>query len=665
MTDPITRARKRRLSMLCLILGLGLVLLWGGLKLYRVVRPARSLLSRLEEAQALAGSAGQVGWQSLDAAWLGEMVHGTRADYLALKAEAEPWLWLTAAAGWVPVYGPDLVIVPQLVEMGDAGTEAAVLLADGLLPIMESLQGSAPSINAVVIELANAQPELVAAAIELDQIAVTRSDIPAGPYSPLVEKLLSLLDEYLPLAQTGLGWAQVVPEVMGLNEPRTYLVIAQNEDEVRPTGGFISSVGLLTVSGGELSDLAFEDSYLVDDWKNNPYPELPVPFQQIMGDGIWLFRDANWSPDWPTSARQAISLYQIGRDAQIDGVVAVNQRAVQMLVGLLEPLDVGESSDPVTAGNVLEFMREAYFHPAEGAPDEWAWYRKAFIGALAATMQEKLLADLGSIDLVALLGTVRAVLDQKHVLIYFPEPGLQAAVRDSGWGGALRNSPGDFLMVVDANMGFNKVAPSILQQIEYRVSLADPAVPEAQVRLTYTHLGAPRDQECDHQPYYDESVTSYHDLLDRCYWDYVRVYPPPGATPLTGSRHPLPGRYLTSGRDWSGEMVVEHEFAGRLSLANFLLLGWGESQTVQFSYRLPPSVITSSGEGLYRYQLLVQKQPGTIGTPLLVVVQLPPGADLVAAAPPVIQSGDEVVYEVDLVTDQELAIEWAMKKMRK
>ncbi len=662
MTDSTTPARKRRLSLLFLTVGLGLVLLWVGLKLYRVARPARSLLSRFEEAQLLAESAGEVGWQSLDAEWLGEMVHGTRADYLVLKEEAEPWLWLAAAAGWLPVYGPDLVIVPQLVEMGDAGTEAAVLLADGLFPIMETLQGSAPSINAMVIALADARSELAAAAMQLDQIAVTRSDIPAGPYSPLVERLLSMLDDYLPLAQTGLGWAQVMPEVMGLNEPRTYLVIAQNEDEVRPTGGFISSAGLLTVSGGELSDLAFEDSYLVDDWRNNPYPELPVPFQQIMGDGIWLFRDANWSPDWPTSARQAISLYQIGRDGQIDGVVAVNQRAVQMLVGLLEPLDVGESSDPVTAGNVLEFMREAYFHPAEGAPDEWVWYRKAFIGALAAAMQDKLLGDLGSIDVFALLGTVRAVLDQKHLLIYYPEPELQAAVQDSGWGGALGNAPGDFLMVADANMGYNKVAPSIRQQIEYRVSLADPSIPEAQVRLIYTHLGAPRSQECDHQPYYDESVTSYHDLMDRCYWDYVRVYPPPGATPLSGSLHPVPGRYLTSSRDWSGEMVVEHELTGRLSLANFLLLAWGESQTVQFSYRLPPSVITSAGEGLHRYQLLVQKQPGTIGTPLLVVVQLPPGADLVAAVPSVIQSGDEVVFEVDLVTDQELAIEWAIEK---
>jgi hypothetical protein len=574
---------------------------------------------------------------------------------VALRAEIRLWLWLAPAFRWLPAYGPDLALAPQLVEIGDAGTEASVVLTDAFLPLWEPYRAGNLSIADLAMGLADARSSLAEAERLLGRIGAAREEIPPGDYLPITQQALGKLDEFVPTVQMGLRSAQIIPNISGMDSPRTYLLIAQNEDEIRPTGGFISSAGVLTVDRGEIAGLSFEDSYAVDDWANHPYPRLPLPFQQIMGDGIWLFRDANWSPDWPSAARQAADLYQIGRGLSPDGVIAIDQRAVQLLVGSLAPLQLREDLEPVTAQNVRDIMRQAWFNPSEGEAGQWMQYRKAFIGELAGAMLEKLLSDPGSVDLSALVTAVRTALDEKHLLLYFEEPGLAELVHEAGWDGAMRPFPADYLMVVDANMGFNKATAIIQQGVEYNVSLGE--VPQGRVTLTYTHLGEPLDEPCRHEPFYDSSVAGYSDLVNRCYWDYVRVFPAGGAEPLWGTQHPLSGEFLTSREDWPGEVVVTEE-GGRLSLANLFLLERGASQEVAFWYSLPGSVVSAAGDR-WRYRLLVQKQPGTVGHALSVVVQLPAGATVLATTPAALRSGDRVAFDLTLTTDQEIVVEWS------
>jgi hypothetical protein len=639
--------------LLLLLTGLALVLLWGGFKAYRLVKLARSFQARFE---AISESGLLDDWQQLDSAWASEMVHGMRSDFVALKEEVQLWLWVAPVFRWLPAYGSDLALAPQLVQMGDAGTEAAVLLTDALLPMWDLYRAGDLSIAGLATGLADARSQLETAEALLARIAAARGAIPPGDYSPVTEQALSKLDELLPVAQAGLRGAQLVPAAMGVDGPRTYLLIAENEDEIRPTGGFISSAGVLILERGDIVGLSFEDSYAVDDWVNHPYPPLPMPFQQIMGEGIWLFRDANWSPDWPSSARQAAALYQIGRGLSFDGVIAIDQRAVQLLVGPLEPLQLRDGSEPVTARNIRDFMQEAWFSPTEGEAAQWMEYRKAFIGELAAAMQQKLLSDSSSVDLSALVAAVRTALDQRHILLYFEDAGLAELVHEARWDGAMRSFAGDYLMVVDANMGFNKATAAVQQGIEYDVSLVD--IPQGKVTLTYTHLGHPLDEPCRHEPFYDSSVTGYADLVNRCYWDYVRVYPAAAAEPLGGTQHPLSREFLTSREDWPGEMVVTQELEGRLSLANLVLLDRGAAQEVAFWYRLPPSVVTAVGDR-WCYRLLVQKQPGTVGHALHVMVQLPPGVTLLSTTPAASRSGDRLTFDLSLTTDQEMAVEWS------
>jgi hypothetical protein len=103
-----------------------------------------------------------------------------------------------------------------------------------------------------------------------------------GPLHPRLESLLAQVDQLLPLAQAGLQAAQVAPALLGQDGPRTYLILAQNNHELRPTGGFISGAGFVRLAGGQITELKLSDSYSVDNWQQ-PHP--PAPGSPERADG--------------------------------------------------------------------------------------------------------------------------------------------------------------------------------------------------------------------------------------------------------------------------------------------------------------------------------------------------------------------------------------------
>ena len=73
-----------------------------------------------------------------------------------------------------------------------------------------------------------------------------RAEIDAETLSAQLAKQVNRFDKGLPLLKMALDFAPAVPSLLGVDEPRTYLIIAQNNDELRATGGFISGVGTVT-----------------------------------------------------------------------------------------------------------------------------------------------------------------------------------------------------------------------------------------------------------------------------------------------------------------------------------------------------------------------------------------------------------------------------------
>jgi len=229
-------ARKRR----CIAAGLvaavivAVITVWG----IGVARVARALLGNVREARALVAEPGDIGFEAA-----GQLLLDVRANVLALDRRAG---WLVPPAGglgWVPKVGPLLAQAPAAMELADSLTAVGVLMWRDLQPVVRLYeQGVGPAdlvpdaARALVIDQ-GVKSELAARAASACEVL----DPAAVPDQYSDE--LQMVCDLTPLMASGLRAVDALPRMLGLDRPRTYLVLALNEDELRPGGGFITGVG--------------------------------------------------------------------------------------------------------------------------------------------------------------------------------------------------------------------------------------------------------------------------------------------------------------------------------------------------------------------------------------------------------------------------------------
>jgi hypothetical protein len=407
----------------------------------------------------------------------------------------------------------------------------------------------------------------------------------------------------LSIGEVGARLTPSLPWLLGMDGPRTYLVLIQNSHELRATGGFIAAVGRVSVERGRLIAFDFADSYRFFS-EQSTYPPAPKPMQDHMRIPLLVLRDANWSPDFPTTAQVARALYAQETGVKVDGVFTIDIDAVKRLVGALGALDVPGATEPITGENVDEQVIRFWEQPvgtdstiAAGMNTEWFGQRKDFIPAIARVALDRIQG--GDANYGALLEAVQAAMDARSIQVWVNNPQVQSVMAEAQWDGGLHPQAGaDYLAVVDTNMGYNKVDAAIERSLGYSVTWPEgpgqPAV--ATVSLSYTHPITTPDPGCDPSPRYG---TAYADMIARCYFNYVRVFAPIGSELLAAKG--VDGESIVSRRGERGT----HEFAG------FFVLPPSSVQQVTFTYRLPAEITPDN------YQLLLQRQSGTKPLPVM------------------------------------------------
>jgi hypothetical protein len=511
------------------------------------------------------------------------------------------------------------------------------------------------SLGELLPTLAAAGPALQEASVALDRTAAARgalaAAVPAEQLPWRVQQLLTVADAWLPLGQSGLRLAPHLPALLGADGPRRYLIMAQNEDELRATGGFITGAGLVTVENGRIADLHFRDSSDVDNIAAKPYDFPPQPLYDFMGLEIFVFRDANYWPDFPTSARKAMDLYAYGLDLEpLDGAIAIDQEFLRLLVEAIGPVPIPNSEQVINANNLLQMLREARDIQEGQEVGEWVLNRKAFLGGFAAAIRAKVETEFGSLDLPKLARNMATAADRRHLSIYLRDPDAAAALAATGWDGRLPAAPpGDFLMAVDTNVGYNKVNLLVERALAYEVNLGSQ--PTATLNVLYSHTGEPQDEPCFQGVTEEfEQAMAYLALADKCYWNYLRVYAPGGSVLQSSSSHTVPGATLFNGRTWEGAAQTVAEQPGLTTFANFMLLPRASELAATFQYQLPGGVVQTE-DGATVYRLTIFKQPGTRPEQLTVLVALPTGATLLAASLPTQIEGGRLMMNTTLETN--------------
>jgi hypothetical protein len=592
------------------------------------------------------------------------LVHQTYLDLAALRHEIKPFYGLIDGLTWLPGIGGDVSAAPSLLEMGVSLTNAGDILVTALQPVLAAgLNGQTPKeelIQVAVQALAEAGPAFERAQAAVVEAQAYRRQIQAERLSPRLARQIERLDQLWPLADPAFRFGPLAPDLLGAEGPQTYMIIAQNNDELRATGGFISSVGLLTIDQGRIAGLAFEDSYAIDDF-SHPYPDPPSPLYDYMLSEIWVFRDANWSPDFPTSARAMIDLYHVSRQAKIDGVIAVDQIALQQIVEALEPVSVPNWTEPATGENVIELIRQSWspgedfagYNAEIGWDPEWMASRKSFVSDLTGTIRQRIETSPGTVNWPKLAAAMLAILDERHGQIWLANDAAQTLIRKYGWDGSIREADQDFLMVVDTNMGFNKVNAVTKTALVYEVRLAEGQAAEATLRINHDNPG---DSEgiCSQVARYGNS---YRDIINRCFWNYLRVYAPTGAQLLDATPHETPAEFLWRKRAEPAQVQELPTEGGKTVWGTFFMVPAQGNLETLFHYSLPDRIISRQGNTA-RYRLLVQKQAGTPANELQVIIHLPAQRRLIGATPqPVEATADgQVIFKLSLQHDQEIEV---------
>jgi len=632
--------------------------IWLALSLYRAVTAIRSLLESKQRVELILDS----GLMRANPLELNDLATSVREDILTLRSAVGPAANLFPLLSWFPKFGPLLANGRELLELADLGSEAGLYAMRAVTPALTAIQStnmeSTGPIPAVARSLESSSADFEKASEALRELRGVREEITVtGAWPGEIQSIMSRLDNALPAAQEALILGQVLPELLGSDGQQTYLLLAQNEDELRPTGGFISGAGILVIEDGNILSIDFENANLVDDWANKPYGFPPLPFYEFMGMDIFLFRDANFWPDFPTSAETTMQLYTYGQDVPLNGIIAFNQKFVQLLLEATGPIHIPELDITVNSDNVIEAMRQEW-GPSDGQAD-WIQQRKAFMGPFANGFISQITGDLLSMDIRKIGESVHTAVGQRDLQLYMRDPSVAQSLAEAGWDGRLTVIPNqDYLMLVETNLGFNKANAAVDRSVSYEVTLDERGLRSAFLTIDYSHTGDIASQECFHGTTYS-SVTQYEDLIADCYWNYLRVLVPAGSQLSDASNHPVPAEQLLVDQSWNGKArPFDEPDSGYAYFDNFLLLPTGQTTLVTFSYLLP-GVVTSEQGGVAHYHLAVDKQSGTGSQPLMVTVNLPPGSEFIASNPePTSISEQTLIYEVELTKGYQIDVQY-------
>ena len=253
---------------------------------------------------------------------------------------------------------------------------------------------------------------------------------------PIIEELLS--DAY--------RYTDFLEGVIGVDEHKKYLILFNNYSELRPTGGFPGTYGVISFSNGEMENLFVDDIYNLDgQLKRKIIP--PKQLQHITS--TWGMRDAAWFVDFPTSARKVMSFFTEEAGYEIDGVIALNPDVISHLLKTIGPIEMPEYGLTLTADNFLvNIQEEVEYGDNRTQP-------KTIVMDFTPRLLEKLYSA-SSEQWVEIFKELMKNLEEKDIVFYFEDRDLENFAIEENFGGEIKQTDGDYLTVNFSNIKGSK-----------------------------------------------------------------------------------------------------------------------------------------------------------------------------------------------------------------
>jgi len=425
-------------------------------------------------------------------------------------------------------------------------------------------------------------------------------------------------------------------KLLGDKHPHRYLILLQNNNEIRPTGGFIGSYAILDLNEGYIEKLETYDVYDLDGSYGGV---IPPPEEFLTFTGNWRFRDSNYSPDFPTSAQKARWFLEKEGGPTVDTVIAINQGLLKDLLEITGPVQVGNFGklDSSNYNLLLSFIIEGKVW-GEQDPKH---ILKVFIPAFKeAIIKEE--------HISAVTSKLYRAIQQKHIMAYSSDEEIQALFEALSLSGAVHKSSEDedYLSVINIATGGTKSEQFMDEQIYHDTEITQDGKIFDTVTVKRTHL-------------WNNSIyVEWKRILSKYGFDYMpdniidilgrgenkvstRIYVPDGSTLIESDGADVVTKY-------DKDLKKTYFFTKLHTKA-------GETSQVSIKYKLPFTLDFSPAS---TYKLIVEKQPGSHGSIFTKTLFTDEDVHVLATNPQevIINQNNVVSYATNLVYDKYFSV---------
>ncbi|MDD3711511.1 MAG: DUF4012 domain-containing protein [Patescibacteria group bacterium] len=460
-------------------------------------------------------------------------------------------------------------------------------------------------------------------------------------------------------------------DFLAINSDKRYLVVFQNNAEMRATGGFIGSYALVDLKKGKIKNIEIPAGGSYDtEGGMRVIVESPQPLHVVKP--VWYFWDANWWPDWKMSAQNLMWFYEKSGGPSVDGVISLTPDVLADVLRVIGPVDMTEKYGVViNSDNFWEIMQEIV--EVIGQPEIYQdkdlktdiLQRVSTSTQLATTTEQKLVEGDKTEDeqelflrnepkkiigdlmskllfefssnfnrelLVSTLGIMEKNLTQKNILLYFNNSKMQTEIENRSWAGRVKEAPLDYLMVVNSSVAGGKTDYFIDNDFSLKVDVAEDGSIINKLTIKRHHRGIKGDL-----------FSGQRNV------NWLRVYVPLGSSLISANGFSSlgPEHFKVIEGDYEKNEILEssenkaeidllsnariYQESNKTVFANWNIVDPGEESIIEITYKLPYNFysLLQSQESTWmsklfptdpscNYSLLWQKQAGASSSDLKV-----------------------------------------------
>ena len=339
----------------------------------------------------------------------------------------------------------------QLIEAGSS----VILLGQEYLPATlsydQSAQGLAHQVQSALKTLFTESKEW----LESTQNSILFSHLASTALPHTLLQHTAQADSFLPLIDA----ADVLTTQL-LTGKHKYVILLQNTDELRATGGFMGSYAVLELDQGLIQRLEIQDIY-VPDGQYQGFTPAPPGLDTFLSGGKGLrLPNSNWNPDFPSASQDILQFFAFGNETEIEGVIAINLEVVEDILRVVGPLYLSDYDQTVTAENLSQLARmdRAEFFPG-------SQQKRRFLQALFTQLKLNTQA-LTTEQVSSIAKLLQNAALQKNLQLFSKDPLIQhIATTFQLDGQAISHGKDRYFFLVESNVGINKANRLVSREV--------------------------------------------------------------------------------------------------------------------------------------------------------------------------------------------------------